>query len=522
MRTPARLGASVASLSLVLTGAAVAASPADATASQASAAATWLAGQLGSDGLLPGQFGGGDVGVSIDAGFSLAALGGQSAAVTKVADAVTGDKGVGYLEYTYSFGGDSYAGQAANATAKALAFLQSLPTPRATIGSINVKDRMESLTTDTGATAGRIADVSTKNGTPDGQDFANTLGQSFAARGLAAAGSSEAANALAFLLQQQCPGGGFRLEFAAPAAAQQCTNDAQASVDTTALAVNQLSHVPATPSTVLSRARTWLAAQQAGNGSFGGGTGTSGANSNSTGLAAQARGDTAAGRKAASWVAAHQRAAGRSDAGAIAYDDAAVAKNPSTTDPADRDQWQRATAQAAPALQLAPAALDLTGPTAYQRAGSRVTLSTRGGVSGDTLTLTGPGTSATTVSDGRTWNRVVTLPAGTGVRTYRVTDGARSDTRAVKALGPARLTVARSKYRVHKGRFVTVAIRGLAAGERTVISYKQHVVRVTTATRDGKAWARFRVGRVKGVKTVTAVGQFSDIRRGSTTIKVIR
>ena len=36
--------------------------------------------QLNADGLLPGQFGGGDVGLTIDAGMSLDAVGGQAAA----------------------------------------------------------------------------------------------------------------------------------------------------------------------------------------------------------------------------------------------------------------------------------------------------------------------------------------------------------------------------------------------------------------------------------------------------------
>ena len=58
---------------------------------------------------------------------------------------------------------------------------QTLCPARTTVGGINLQSRLEDLTANAAPIAGRIADVSTKDGTPDGQDYANTLGQAFAA-----------------------------------------------------------------------------------------------------------------------------------------------------------------------------------------------------------------------------------------------------------------------------------------------------------------------------------------------------
>ena len=94
-----------------------------------------------------------------------------------------------------------------------MALFQTLSPARTTIGAINLRSRLEALTADSAPIAGRITDVSTKDDVPDGQDYANTLGQAFAAYALTKAGSSEAANAVSFLLKQQCSNGGFRLAF---------------------------------------------------------------------------------------------------------------------------------------------------------------------------------------------------------------------------------------------------------------------------------------------------------------------
>jgi hypothetical protein len=540
MRTSARisgrLGAYAASVALVLAGTGLAAAPADADQTQASAAGSWLAGQLRPDGLLPGQFGGGDVGLSIDAGFTLSAVGGQAADVQKIADAVrSSPQGKDYVQFegTFDYDGDgtpdTYVSQAANATAKALAFLQSLPTPSQVASGIDLVSRLEALTTDTGATAGRIADHTTVNGATVADDFANTLGPSFAARGLTAVGSSEAPAALQFLLLQQCPGGGFRLDFAAKnAASQRCASAGEASFDVTAIVVAQVAALPASEATTraLYDARTWLAGQQASDGSFGGGAGTSSANSNSTGLAAIALGTGPGAERAATWVADRQRPSTASDAGAIAYDVAAFGKAESAgIDPADRDQWQRATAQSAGSLLVTSGAartVRLSAPGGYLRQGAVVTLTGSGLAADRTDHLSGPGTSAyrTGVTS---WQSQVRLPSGTATRAYTLGDDTgRRATAAVKVLGARTLPVGRSRYRVHRGRFVTATVTGLAPGERASVFYKGALVRSGTATSTGVFRAAFRVGRATGVKRIVGVGQFADIRRGSTTIRVVR
>ncbi len=107
----------------------------------------------------------------------------------------------------------------------------------------------------------------------------------------------------------------------------------------------------------------WLADQQAADGSFGGGSATTTANSNTTGLAGDVlgeAGETEAAEQAATWVFGHQAVDCQkfhaSDVGAIAYDDAslaAAAKKGITAKTAD--QFRRASSEALPVLQWLPA-----------------------------------------------------------------------------------------------------------------------------------------------------------------------
>ena len=110
----------------------------------------------------------------------------------------------------------------------------------------------------------------------------------------------------------------------------------------------------------LKDAAAWLATQQRNSGAFVGGTSTATPNTNSTGLAAWALGLTGscrAAKSAATWVAGFQvgaQPAGSKlagERGAVAYDKAGLKAG--TTDgitDAVRDQWRRATTQAAPGL----------------------------------------------------------------------------------------------------------------------------------------------------------------------------
>src|SRR4051812_25861775 len=201
-----RLCALVAASTLAFTGLSTVSSPAQAAADPRPVAqgATWLADQL-SNGLIHNpNFGGfDDYGLSIDTALALAAVGGHDDTVGTVGRAIRDH----YYSYTSGsdFGtADLYAGP----TAKALVLAQVAGTGplsyRASVTS-DLKDRVSQAA----PTVGRIEDfVDPTN--PFGNDFANVIGQSFAARALGVAGaSSEADQTLSFLLEQQCSPGFF-------------------------------------------------------------------------------------------------------------------------------------------------------------------------------------------------------------------------------------------------------------------------------------------------------------------------
>ena len=537
-----RIAAYAASGVLVVSGTVLAATPAEAATKDpigTTQGATWLAGQVPSSGLVAGQFGGPDVGVSIDTAQALRLAGGHDAAVTRIANGIQAN-GKSYIEYAYSFEGSNYAGQAANATAKAMALFRTLSPARTTIEGINLRTRLEALTAGSAPIAGRIGDVSTKDGVPDGQDYANTLGQAFAAYALTKAGSAEASNAVAFLLKQQCPNGGFRLSFNANrgSSAQTCTDNTTAETDATAIALQQLNLIPTTDPITAAKtaARTWLINAQKDDGSWGGGASTEASNSNSTGLAASALGNRSQSEEAAQWLRARQathynvcdKLSG--SRGAIAYDGAALASGRSSgiVGNANKDQWRRATSQALPAMAYlpadpTPAVPVLTGPSGYLKAGSTRGLTTKGVGAGDKLCLTGTGASVQGTASGSSKVLAVRLPAGTATRTYRVRDSwGHTDTGSVKVLGKKTLPIYKTKSRVKRSGWVTVRVGGLASREAAKIFYKGNVVRSGKATTGGVLSASFRVGRSLGLKSIVGHGQFGDIRRGATTIRVVR
>jgi len=421
-----------------------------------------------------------------------------------------------------------------------MALFQTLSPARTTIGTINLQSRLEALTASSAPIAGRIVDVSTKDGVADGQDYANTLGQSFAAYALTKAGSSEAADAVSFLLKQQCPLGGFRLDFTADKTAdgQSCTDNTQAQTDSTAIALQQLDRIPATAPITAAKtaARTWLVGAQKTDGSWGGGTTTEASNANSTGLAASALGNTAESEEAAQWLRDHQatdynacdRLSG--ERGAIAYDNAGLAdgRNSGITSDADTDQWQRATSQALAAMaylpeDTTPSVPVVTGPSGYLKAGTRRSMTTKGVAAGDQLCLTGPGAAVQGTASGSTKLLAVTLPGGTGTRTYRVRDSwGHTDTGSVKVLGSKTLVVNRTKSQVKRSGWVTARVGGLASEEAAKIFYKGKLVRSGKATTAGWFSASFRVGSELGAQRIAGHGQYGDIRNGANTVRVVR
>ena len=74
----------------------------------------------------------------------------------------------------------------------------------ASFGGVDLISRLESRVAGAAPVAGRISDATTFD------DYANTLGQAFAARALMSAGSTKASTVTSFLLKQQCSDGYFR------------------------------------------------------------------------------------------------------------------------------------------------------------------------------------------------------------------------------------------------------------------------------------------------------------------------
>ncbi len=326
------------------------------TAPPSRQAATWLARQLNSEGLIHnGQFKFDDYGLTADTAFALDALGGQKPAVRKIRKALAHHVDSYTTGADFGTPNDRYAG----AIAKLVVLAQDTGGRARHFGGVNLVSRLAARVSTTAPTAGRIEDRSGFG------DNANAIGQVFAVRGLLKAHHALGQPALRFLLKQQCAAGFFRLGFNSDttAADQGCAKGSPADTDVTALAVIELGSVrkghPALRD-ALTSAVHWLKKHQRDNGGFGGGPTTSGTNANSTGLAGWAfieTGQCGAEHRAAAWLRARQvrgdvaKTPLKGQSGAIAYDGAALkaAKADGITQ-ATRDQWRRATAQAAPAL----------------------------------------------------------------------------------------------------------------------------------------------------------------------------
>lgn len=349
-------GAAATTLAVVATATPAVAGPAD----KQQAAAGWLAGQLdGGVAVTSGEYDGQtyeftDYGLSIDIGLALRAQGLKTRKVAKISEALAEAEAVD----SYTTGGEP-EGAYSGATAKLASFAVRTGGDPAAFGGVDLVERLEGLVSTEAPSVGRLQDRSAYG------DYANTIGQSFAAQALEAVGSEQAAPVTSYLLQQQCEAGYFRLSFSPAAAPDQgcdaAPGDPDQGADVTALVALNLLEV-ADPSAevvaAIDDATAWLVAQQRKNGALDGGA-DAGVNSNSTGLAGWALGEAGVcgkAQQAARWVK-KQQAGGRDKAlsvekGAIAYNRAAFLKGKQDgIDDTRRDQWRRATAQAAPALE---------------------------------------------------------------------------------------------------------------------------------------------------------------------------
>lgn len=327
---------------------------APASAAPANDAGRWLDRQVTNGVVHNDAYDFDDIGLTIDTGYALKALGGHQREVRAIRAGV----GRNLAAYTTGDGSEVYVG----ATAKALVWATiSGANPRKYAG-LNLVTQLNRQT----RADGRISDKSQYG------DYANVVGQAYAARGLSKARSWKRNAAVDFLLEQQCSEGYFRIDFTKDpdAADQSCDGGDKATIsapdtDATALAVLQLKGVPnrdARTNRAIKRAVNWLARTQKPSGAFGGGTTTAAPNGNSTGLGAWVLGTNnrcAKAKSAARWVLRLQARGDlsgtklRTERGAIAYN--ATARNDGRRDgitTAVQDQWRRTTAQAGPGLRF--------------------------------------------------------------------------------------------------------------------------------------------------------------------------
>lgn len=437
-----RAGALVIVTAITSTTLFVAATPAHAHPAgdrAVSAASTWLKAQL-TDGILHNEeYDYDDLGLSADVAFALDAVGGQDATVTQIVDAVEPDAEAWVGGYTP---GRVYAGS----LAKMVSVVQAADQDPETYNGTDQVSRLEGLVSSTPPLVGRLEDAGVVVGDPYDADYVNVIGQSFAVRALTVAGSSRAADATGFLLDQQCNAGFFRASLTADKASvgQGCVDGTHTgSIDTTALAIINLLDTPGASTTAkgaAALAATWLKGQQAADGSFTAG-GPEGYNANSTGLAAWAlaeAGHDGAATKAATWLRGLQVAdlapcvtTLAPENGAIVYkaEDLTAGRAAGALSVPVRERTRRATAQALPALANVPvgAAVSLSAPsTAVEKSTVSVTVTGLGAGEPGCVNLGGQAKSVT--GTGVPVVVTFTLPAGVTTHTFHLATLAGSST----------------------------------------------------------------------------------------------
>jgi len=308
-------------------------------------AAQWEATQLHQGRIHNAEFDFDDWGLTIDTAIMLASDGTKPAAINRVTKAIRNN----YYESYATFGGDKFAG----AMAKTLLAAEVLDQNVHKFGGRNLRKQVLGLVVASGAgfEAGRLRDTGAN-------DYSNTFTQAYGVLGLARTGGVRQ-SAVNYLKKQQCRAGFFRLD---ETAGKNCNQgNGQPDIDATALAVQALVAARRSGASVagsdIKQAASWLVNVQRRNGSFSGGVSTAGANTNSTGLAAQALALTNrdhARKMAADWVSSMQITRARAgngpaarDIGAIAYNRVAMRDVLKTgIQGAERDQFRRATPMA--------------------------------------------------------------------------------------------------------------------------------------------------------------------------------
>ncbi len=326
--------------------------PAQAATGRAGSAADWLAGEL-TDGIVHNdQYDFDDVGLTLDFFLTLRDLRVKRAVRSEILDAVEPLAG-SYV----GTGDEAYAAQ----HGKLLTAVQLGGGNPRTYADGTLVSTLRSLVRTEGRRAGRASDRSVYG------NYTETIGQSFVVRAFALDRRKRLTGLTTdYLLRQQCKGGFFRESMTGSLNCQggRAKGVSAPSVDATALAVEALwtarrAGVKGLGDDIRDALR-WLRKAQNRNGSF---TGNDVPNANSTGLAASVLVHSdypGAARRAARWLSRRQVTAAnsagtplRGEVGAVAYSTPAYRDGESEgITVTSRDQWRRATAQAALGLNV--------------------------------------------------------------------------------------------------------------------------------------------------------------------------
>ncbi len=257
MRSFARLGAVVGASTLAVAGLVTVSPSAQAVAPKdpigVNTGAAWLAKQLTHGIVHNNQFNFADYGLTIDVALGLDAVGGHASEVSDIADALAPGSNANYTTSTYHGVTTTYAGQ----VAKLMVLVQKAGGDPTSYGGHDLTTMLEGTVASAAPIAGRIQDQNNTFGD------ANVLGQAYAARALATASSSKASSVLSFLLEQQCPNGGFRLTFNADKTAvrPELHRQQPAQIDVTSVALIEMRGLTGT-STAVTNADDYLIGKQ--------------------------------------------------------------------------------------------------------------------------------------------------------------------------------------------------------------------------------------------------------------------
>lgn len=163
------------------------------------------------------------------------------------------------------------------------------------------------------------------------------------------------------------------------------------------------------------------------------------------------------------------------------------------------------------------AGVRLVGPAGFRKAGSRVALEVLGTAPGARFVLRGPGLADTTIvagSDGAL-TRTVTLPKATTTAAYVLlgSDGQVADD--TRVLGKRRLKVSTL---ASDGPRTRVLVRRLAAREKVKLVVAGRILAKGRANAKGRFLTRLALPDDRAKVRVRAVGQFPDLRSGSTRV----